>query len=306
MKVHERKMQAVKLAVWLIMRGAENNGIQDKIYTQVLILAYGFTINSVKKSTSPSKHFQRLTLLAGNIGGSLNVKCNGKQYKLQEASDPSGVARIVVDLPDSSTSVRFSAWGSADIYGMQLDDTLGVSLDNIPMRGCSGTIFTSINSSQIKEYVRNDNVRMIILQFGGNSMPFRKTPKAISEYKTSIEKQIRHLHSLAPNACILFIGPSDMSVNVKGRMVTYPHLPMMVDSLKAAANNAGAAYWDLYSAMGGEGSMVKWVKARPSLAGTDYVHFTPKGAEAMGNMLFESLMLYYDYYSWRKKGNRKI
>ena len=174
------------------------------------------------------------------------------------------------------------------------------------MRGCSGTIFTSINSSQIKEYVRNDNVRMIILQFGGNSMPFRKTPKAISEYKASIEKQIRHLHSLAPNACILFIGPSDMSVNVKGRMVTYPHLPMMVDSLKAAANNAGAAYWDLYSAMGGEGSMVKWVKARPSLAGTDYVHFTPKGAEAMGNMLFESLMLYYDYYSWRKKGNRKI
>ena len=264
------------------------------------------TINSVKKSTSPSRHFQRLTLLAGNIGGSLNVKCNGKQYKLQNVSDPSGVARIVVDLPDSSTSVRFSAWGSADIYGMQLDDTLGVSLDNIPMRGCSGTIFTSINSSQIKEYVRNDNVRMIILQFGGNSMPFRKTPKAISEYKASIEKQIRHLHSLAPNACILFIGPSDMSVNVKGRMVTYPHLPMMVDSLKAAANNAGAAYWDLYSAMGGEGSMVKWVKARPSLAGTDYVHFTPKGAEAMGNMLFESLMLYYDYYSWRKKGNRKI
>ena len=76
------------------------------------------TINSGKKSTSPSKHFQRLTLLAGNIGGSLNVKCNGKQYKLQNVSDPSGVARIVVDLPDSSTSVRFSAWGSADIYGM--------------------------------------------------------------------------------------------------------------------------------------------------------------------------------------------
>ena len=264
------------------------------------------TVNSVKKSTSPSKHFQRLTLLAGNIGGSLNLKCNGKQYKLQEISDPSGVGRIVIDLPDSSTSVRFSAWGSADIYGIQLDDTLGVSLDNIPMRGCSGTIFTSINSAQFKEYVRNDNVRLIILQFGGNSMPFRKTPKAISEYKTSIEKQIRHIHSLAPNAAILFIGPSDMSVNVKGRMVTYPHLPMMVDSLKAAANNAGAAYWDLYSAMGGEGSMVQWVKARPSLAGTDYVHFTPRGAEAMGNMLFESLMLYYDYYSWRKKGKGKV
>lgn len=260
------------------------------------------TVTSVKRNQAPSRHFSRLTLLAGNVGNSLNIKCNGKVYKLEKSTDPSEVGRIVIDLPDSSTSVRFSTWGGANIYGMQLDETSGVSLDNIPMRGCSGTIFTSLNSSQFREYVRNDNVRMIILQFGGNSMPFRKTPRAISEYKTSIENQIRHIHKLAPDAAILFIGPSDMSVNVKGRMVTYPHLPMMVDSLKAAANNAGAAYWDLYSAMGGEGSMVKWVKARPSLAGTDYVHFTPRGAEAMGNMLFESLMLYYDYYSWRKKG----
>ena len=206
------------------------------------------------------------------------------------------------DLPDSSTTVRFSTWGSADIYGIQLDDTLGVSVDNIPMRGCSGTIFTRISSAQLKEYAANDNVRMIILQFGGNSMPYRKTGKSISEYKTSIEKQIRHLHSLAPDACILFIGPSDMSTNVKGKMQTYPHLPMMVDSLKAAANNAGAAYWDLYSAMGGDGSMVEWVKARPALAGSDYVHFTPRGAEAMGNMFVESLMLYYEYYRWRKSG----
>ncbi|MBO6170405.1 MAG: hypothetical protein J6O51_10630 [Bacteroidales bacterium] len=261
------------------------------------------TVSSVKSNRSPSRHFQRLTLMAGNVGGSLNVKCNGKQYKLSPVTDPSGVGRIVVDLPDSSTSVRFSAWGSADIYGMQLDDTLGVSLDNIPMRGCSGTVFTRMNSAQIKDFVEEENVKMIILQFGGNSMPYRKTPKAISEYKTSVENQIRHIRSLAPGAAILFIGPSDMSVNVKGKMVTYPHLPMMVDSLKAAANNTGAAYWDLYQAMGGNGSMVEWVKARPSLAGTDYVHFTPRGAEAMGNMLFESLMLYYDYYCWRKKGD---
>lgn len=259
------------------------------------------TVSASKKNLGPSRHFRRLTMLAGNVS-SLNVKCGSKQLKLGPVTDASGVGRLVFDLPDSSTTVRFSTWGSADIYGIQLDDTLGVSVDNIPMRGCSGTIFTRISSVQLKEYAANDNVRMIILQFGGNSMPYRKTGKSISEYKTSIEKQIRHLHSLAPDACILFIGPSDMSTNVKGKMQTYPHLPMMVDSLKAAANNAGAAYWDLYSAMGGDGSMVEWVKARPALAGSDYVHFTPRGAEAMGNMFVESLMLYYEYYRWRKSG----
>ena len=45
------------------------------------------------------------------------------------------------------------------------------------------------------------------------------------------------------------------------------------------------------------------LKARPQLAGTDYVHFTPRGAEAMGKMFFESLMLYYDYYRLRRYGS---
>ncbi|MBO4567111.1 MAG: hypothetical protein J5695_07780 [Bacteroidales bacterium] len=256
------------------------------------------SVSPVKSNNAPSRRFNRLTMLAGNVG-TLNVKCGNKQYKLDAVSDPSGVGRIVIPLPDSSSTVRFNTWGSADIYGIQLDDTLGVSVDNIPMRGCSGTVFTRMSSAQLQEYFNAGNVRMIILQFGGNSMPYRKTAKSISEYKTQLEKQIRHLHGLAPEASILFIGPSDMSTNVKGKMQTYPHLPMMVDSLKAAANNCGAAYWDMYAAMGGENSMVQWVKARPQLAGSDYVHFTPKGAEAVGNMLLESLMLYYDYYLWR-------
>ena len=263
------------------------------------------TVSPSKSNTRPGRCFRRLTLLAGNISGSVNLKCDGRNYKLEPVSNASGVGRIVVDLPDSSTRVRFNTWGSADVYGFQLDDTLGVCVDNIPMRSCSGTIFTRINSAQLKEYAENDNVRLIILQFGGNAMPYRKNGKSISEYKESIEKQIRHLHGIAPKASILFIGPSDMSTSIKGKMQTYPHLPMMVDSLKAAANNAGAAYWDMYGAMGGDGSMVEWVKARPQLAGSDYVHFTPKGAEAVGEMLFETIMLYYDWYRLRKYGPAK-
>lgn len=257
------------------------------------------SVAPVKSNKTVSRHFNRLTLLAN---GKLNVKLGGKQYSL--ATTGKEVGRLVISLPDSSTVARWSTWGSADIYGFQLDDSLGVSMDNIPMRGCSGTVFTRINREQIQEYARNDNVRLVILQFGGNAMPYRKSEKSISEYKEQLKKQIEYLHELIPGAAILFVGPSDMSTSVRGKMQTYPHLPMMVDSLRAAANESGAAFWDMYSAMGGENSMVQWVKARPALAGSDYVHFTPKGAEAIGNLLLESLMLYYDYYKWRKDGGR--
>ena len=261
-------------------------------------------IYAVKGNKTPSRYFRRMTVLAGNISGSLNVKCGSKSYIMEPSGNESGVERLVISLPDSSSSVKFSCWGGADVYGISLDDTLGVGVDNIPMRGCSGTVFTGMSDKQIQEYARATNVRLIMLQFGGNSMPYRKTPKAISEYKSSIEKQIRHLKRLVPEAEILFIGPSDMSTNVRGRMQTYPHLPMMVDSLKAAALDNGAAFWDMYSAMGGENSMVEWVKARPQLAGSDHVHFTPKGAEAIGDMLLESLLLCYDYYRWRGENGK--
>lgn len=67
--------------------------------------------------------------------------------------------------------------------------------------------------------------------------------------------------------------------------------------MKAMADSCGIAYWDLYAAMGGRGSMMKWVDAY--LAGPDYVHFTPKGARHVGNILYETLEFYHKFYRFR-------
>lgn len=249
----------------------------------------------VKSNLGPSRYFNKVTLLSS--GGDLYASCKGQTQKLPASDD---VRHVRFTLPDSTERVSITYSGSHDVYGIMLDNDRGVSLDNIPMRGCSGTIFTGISSAQLKDYFTQENVRLIILQYGGNTVPYTKTEKSISQYKESIEKQINHLKEQAPGARILFIGPSDMATNIQGKMQTYKQLPMIVDSLKAAALNSGAAFWDMYSAMGGEGSMARWVKSTPPLAGSDYVHFTPKGAEEMGGIFFESLMLYYDYYKLRK------
>lgn len=104
---------------------------------------------------------------------------------------------------------------------------------------------------------------------------------------SGLKRQIEYLRKLAPDACFLFIGPSDMSTSIDGEMQTYPILPRLVEAMKAMAEECGIAYWDLYAAMGGRGSMMKWVDAY--LAGPDYVHFTPKGARHVGNILYETL-----------------
>ena len=53
--------------------------------------------------------------------------------------------------------------------------------------------------------------------------------------------------------------------------------------------------------MGGRNSMLRWVESDPPLAGSDYVHFTPAGAERVASMLSDTFLLYYDYYHWRKE-----
>lgn len=247
----------------------------------------------------PVTTFNRVTLLSGNVRSRLIAECGGVKDTVP-AGTP-GLVRSRFDLPDSTSKATLSVSGSADLFGVMMDCSTGVCLDNIAMRGCSGDIFTRMDEGQLCDFWRGENVGMILLQFGGNMVPFTKTPKAISEYKAKLETQIRRVRKLAPRAAVVLVGPSDMSTSRGGRMQTYAHLPMFVDSLKAAASDCGIAYWDIYSAMGGSNSMVKWVHSNPQLAGDDYVHFTPRGAQKIGELFVGSLMLYYEGYKNRRQ-----
>lgn len=258
------------------------------------VLRYNIYIDPRDKSSAGCSGVQVLT---GNRTSAVTLSCKGVRRTL-----PVGKSLVISDWEraDSTKQVIVNMSGSADVYGIRLYKHKGVNLDNIAMRGCSGTVFTSLDSTQLKQYFSETNTRLIILQYGGNSVPYAKTESAIQDYKDNLSRQIRLIRRLAPQALVIFIGPSDMSTTIKGKRCTYPHLPAVVEALKAAAVENGAAFWDMYSAMGGYNSMVKWVSSKPALAGSDHVHFTPKGAAYMGKMFSSSLMMYYDYYQLLK------
>ena len=191
--------------------------------------------------------------------------------------------------------------GNAEIYGVTTDGTAGVTVDNIPMRGSTGHILTLIDKNLMKASFELDGTALVILQFGGNFVPASRTTKAISGYMDKVREQIAYFQEVAPEAKILFIGPSDMAISTEdGRILSYRRLPEVVDSLKAVALKSGVAYWDLYRMMGGQNSMSQWVRHRPAYAGPDYVHFTPAGAKVVGETLSRSLLTYYDFYDLRK------
>lgn len=176
--------------------------------------------------------------------------------------------------------------GRGAVYGLSLESESGVIVDNIPMRGSIGTVFTEIDSTQLQQFYQTNNVRLIILQYGGNFIAGAKTEQGIRSAVYGLRKQIEYLQRLAPQADILFVGPSDMLVNDEEGIHTNPFVPQMDSLLETMCQKRGVAYFSLYRAMGGDGSMQRWQEL--GLAGDDGVHFTQAGAEKAGKMIIET------------------
>ena len=254
-----------------------------------------------KNAREGVKTFESVSVLYGK-GENLVVKAASGTDKPEPEvrKGDSGTTLLTWRFSQPVEKATLTFQGNAEIYGIGADGNTGVAVDNVPLRGCSGTIFTRISKPLMADSFSLTDTRLIILQFGGNMMPMIRGAKQIEPYQEQIAKQIAYFHEVAPQAKILFIGPSDMGKSVNGRVVTWPHLPELVDSLKATALRNNAAYWDLYRMMGGENSMAQWVRHSPPYAGPDYIHFTPAGAQKVGDALSRSFLTYYDFYTLRK------
>ena len=275
------------------------------VMAQVVQMSGGGTISlrAARQKTTKEhvRSFSSVSILYGRASSGFKATAVSDTLKPEPTVTTRGGATLMrwqFPRPVQKATLRLS--GTAEIYGVTADGPSGVAVDNIPLRGCSGTIFTRINQELVASSYDLDDTRLIILQFGGNFMPVAGSSKSISNYMGRITAQIKYFQEAAPDARILFIGPSDMGKSMGGRIVTWPRLPEMVDSLKATCLRNGVAYWDLYRMMGGENSMVQWVKHVPSYAGPDYIHFTPAGAAVVGETLARSLLTYYDFYDLRK------
>lgn len=251
----------------------------------------GESVVSIKVANSSRiddavKRFDRVKLIANNRSSLVAEFTNMANKKRSISKSASSKGIVALDwVPDSTIQgFKIRIRGNADLYALLVDaDSGGVAVDNIPMRGCSGSQFTLVDNSLLTEAYSQMNVGLIIMQFGGNTVPYIKSNSQISTYCKSIGKQIDYIHQCCPTAKILFIGPSDMSHRVNGEMKTYTMLPTLIDSLVATVTAHHAAYWSIYHAMGGYNSMKSWVKQ--GLAGKDYIHFSPKGADLMGERL---------------------
>lgn len=171
-------------------------------------------------------------------------------------------------------------------YGVVLEDADGVSVDNYSIRGNSGMALVATNSSinsQINNAIGYD---LIILQYGLNAM----APNVLSydTYSRQMCKVIEYMKGCFPSAPVLVMGVGDRSTQTDGEFVTMPAVNAMLKAQRGAAKRSGVAFWSTFEAMGGDGSMVQFVKK--NWAAKDYTHIGYAGGKYIAKQFVKALL----------------
>ncbi len=159
--------------------------------------------------------------------------------------------------------MELEGFESPYIYGVSLESfDNGVYVDNISLRGASGTFFHLIDKNLLKHFWDDLNVSLVVLQFGGNVMPMIDSEEKAKQYGDYINYQLKIIKSIRPEVPVLFVGPSDMSVNIDGIMQTHPYLESSDSLHQTGSIQKWLCFFDMYKAMGGKNSMPVWVQEK--------------------------------------------
>lgn len=272
----------------------------DSSFKDSAFIVARINLNTSKSIYNSAKKFRQVRLFYGPVFDpvKLTFPINDTVFSdFLNGKEALNSVKLDFNEPLDQIELHFESRISPQIYGISLEGSGGVQVSNIAMRGSSGTVFHKMDRALFSEMHQELNTSLIILQYGGNVLPYLKDEAQANDYGRYFYNQLRIVQAACPNTSIVVIGPADMSQKTESYYESYPLIPNVRDALKEAAFKAGAAYWDMYEAMGGENSMPSWVEADPPLAGTDYTHFTPRGARIISEFFYKALIIEYETYN---------
>lgn len=184
-------------------------------------------------------------------------------------------------------------------YGLAMDGTQGIIVDNFSLRGSSGLSLRSVPVWMMREFNEQRPYDLIILQYGLNVATRRG--RNYDYYSDGMAATIAHLKDAFPQAGILIVGVGDREYkDEEGVLRTMPGIKNLIRYQQNLAADNGLAFWNMFEAMGGDGSMAEMVHAKPSMGNYDYTHINFRGGKHLAELLYEALVYGKEQYDRRR------
>jgi len=238
--------------------------------------------------------------LAQPGGGDFDIEVDGSQVRRVSTARDVVVSEFAgVQVPRGPHTLSISSAGNGEVrlFGVALESgPAGVQYDSLGVNGAFvGLLANYMDAEHWAEQLRHRHPDLVILNYGTNESQFERL--SMDQYHRDTVEVIRRIRVALPDASIMLVAPMDRGARGEGgRIVTRPTIPRLVNYQRAIAAETGCAFFDTYSAMGGEGTVERWCQARPKLMGGDYTHPTAKGAEVVGNLIYNAIIAGYDNY----------
>ena len=205
--------------------------------------------------------------------------------------------------PLKNLKVDFIKADSIPIYGFNFDDGEGVHVDNFSQRGNSGIPISKFDVSLMKAFQEKLDYDLIILHYGTNVLNYGT--KDYTWYDKSMTRTVNRLKECFPGVSILIVSTADKASKYETEMKTDSAVVPLTNAQKRYAVKTKSSYVNLYTLMGGDGSMVKWTEEEPVMANKDYTHFNFRGAKKIAGLLYQQLNDGYKQYKELRKKRKE-
>ncbi len=242
-----------------------------------------------------------LAYLAQPGGGSFEVWVDGvrkERVATDEATRGSAFRTIAVARGPHTLEARAVGDGPLRIFGVRLDDdALGVTFDSLGMNGARATTPLATDETNFGEQLARAAPALAILAYGTNeSGDSVTTPE---EHGAAIRTLAARVRKGAPSASCVVLGAPDRDAWGRGGAHTLPKLVEILAAQREAADAAGCAFYDQFTAMGSEGAIARWSSESPPRARRDLVHLTRAGYAFLAEALVRDLTS--SYAAWKNE-----
>ncbi|HIA04731.1 MAG TPA: hypothetical protein EYN06_10605 [Myxococcales bacterium] len=287
----------------VITQGALKNGHYG--YGGVAALSWGGALSSYKVHADTLE----LYYLKHKGGGDVLLKVEGGAEKLiNTRSETSEDAHETIKAEGKGPHkfiVRAKGKGQAHLYGVTLESSgPGVVYDCLGMIGTRASRILNYDEAHLKQTVAYRKPNLQIIMYGGNELADRRMNLRV--YEKKYRNVIQRIRSGRPEGSCVIMTPVDHGERVRGRVKTVPLLKKVITIQQRIAKDFGCGFFNTWKAMGGEGAMGRWYRAKPRLAWGDYAHLTRDGDRVMGAMIYKAIMKGFSDWLAKKESTPKM
>jgi lysophospholipase L1-like esterase len=226
-------------------------------------------------------------------GGRLSVHAQGRELATTAPTGEGEAQALSFDIPPGTRSLDVVAEGrGAVVYGLVLERPApGIVLDTLGVPSSDANLFLRAREDIFRAHLVERSPRLMLFILGGNEAKRLEWGRAkVDEVEDGLRDLVRRARAAVPEGACLVVGPIDAVRGGSGpqRLVQRPYLDEVLSLERQIALDEGCAFFDAFSAMGGPGSLARFVDA--GLVHDDLVHPKGQGLDLLGQLLTDALL----------------